>query len=125
MGLTQELLDQVSNATAAQDEPLKEARARLALVRKIAEGFEGSLRSYQSGSLAHHTVVDPVSDGDGGLVLDRVKFPTLGPEGKRKSSRRSHLKALHRSRTRNQKDLPKCKVWDFKEGTKDHLRESP
>ena len=82
MGYTQELLDQVSDTTAAQDEPLKEARTRLALVRKIADGFEGSLRSYQSGSLAHHTVVDPVSDGDGGLVLDRVKFPSLGPEGK-------------------------------------------
>lgn len=85
MGYTQEMLDKVSEKIAAPEAPLKEARVRLALVRATANGFEGALRTYQSGSLAHHTVIDPVSDGDGGLVLDRVKHTTLGPEGKGES----------------------------------------
>ena len=85
MGYTQEMLDKVSEKIAAPEAPLKEARVRLALVRATANGFDGALRTYQSGSLAHHTVIDPVSDGDGGLVLDRVKHTTLGPEGKGES----------------------------------------
>ncbi|MET7423619.1 hypothetical protein [Dactylosporangium sp. NPDC005555] len=65
----------------AEDAPLKEARNRLELVRDLAEGFPGSLRTYSSGSLAHHTMNHPVTDGDGGLVLDRRCYPKLGPEG--------------------------------------------
>ncbi|MEV6303902.1 hypothetical protein AB0M02_31170 [Actinoplanes sp. NPDC051861] len=65
----------------AHDTPLKEARLRLQLVRDIVEGFTGALRTYRSGSLAHHTINHPVTDGDGGLVLDRRCYPGLGPEG--------------------------------------------
>ena len=81
MSYTQNHLDEISTSIAANDAPLKEARARLALVRSIGESFEGALRSYQSGSLAQRTVISPVNDGDGGLVLDRVKYPSLGPDG--------------------------------------------
>ncbi|GAA3346628.1 hypothetical protein GCM10020358_58350 [Amorphoplanes nipponensis] len=81
MGHTNDQLSAVRAQIDADDGPLKEARARLELVRDIVEGFYGALRSYRSGSLAHHTMIDPVTDGDGGLVLDRRCYPGLGPEG--------------------------------------------
>ncbi|MEN3539355.1 hypothetical protein AAH991_29885 [Microbispora sp. ZYX-F-249] len=81
MGHTADLLSSVRTQIDADDVPLKEARTRLQLVRDVAEGFPGSLRTYASGSLAHHTMNRPVTDGDGGLVLDRRCYPRLGPEG--------------------------------------------
>src|SRR5690242_16114538 len=81
MGHTAELLSAVQAQIDAEDVPLKEARVRLQLVRDLSKGFTGSLRSYASGSLAHHTMNEPVTDGDGGLVLDRRCYPKLGPEG--------------------------------------------
>jgi hypothetical protein len=81
VGYTDDYLNSVRADIAADDVVLAEARARLALVRDIAMRFPGSLRSYASGSLAQHTVNHPVSDGDGGLVLNRVCYPKLGPEG--------------------------------------------
>jgi hypothetical protein len=55
--------------------------ARLQLVRDAAISFPGARRTYGSGSLAQHTVNHPVTDGDGGLVLDRRHYPELGPDG--------------------------------------------
>jgi hypothetical protein len=81
VGYTNELLLNVRRTTDAQDEPLAEARTRLNLARAVGGRFHGALRTYASGSLAHHTVTDPVSDGDGGLVLNRLYYPSLGPEG--------------------------------------------
>lgn len=81
MGNTDDLLNTVRTAIAADPAALAEARIRLALVRTAAERFPGALRSYRSGSLPQHTVNDPVTDGDGGLVLNRVHYPDLGPEG--------------------------------------------
>lgn len=81
MGYTAKLLDEVHAAIAASDIVLVEARARLHLVREAANTFPGSLRTYASGSLPQYTVIHPVSDGDGGLVLDRRCYPELGPEG--------------------------------------------
>ncbi|MFJ1543328.1 hypothetical protein ACIODS_32825 [Micromonospora chalcea] len=81
MGHTAELLSTVRLQIDASDVPLKEARVRLQLVRDLATGLPGSLRTYASGSLAHHTMNHPVTDGDGGLVLDRRCYPNLGPEG--------------------------------------------
>lgn len=72
MGNTDDLLNTVRTAIAADPAALAEARIRLALVRTAAERFPGALRSYRSGSLPQHTVNDPVTDGDGGLVLNRV-----------------------------------------------------
>src|SRR5581483_2669942 len=82
MGYTENYLSAVGGDIAADDEALKEARSRLRLVRDIASTFPGALRTYGSGSLEQHTVIAPVNDGDGGLVLNRVNYPGLGPEGR-------------------------------------------
>ncbi|MGW6742506.1 hypothetical protein ACWGDX_17590 [Streptomyces sp. NPDC055025] len=74
-------MDDVRSQIDAHAEPLVEARERLALVRSAAMAFTGSLRTYASGSLAQHTFIHPVGDGDGGLVLDRRVYPGLGPDG--------------------------------------------
>ena len=85
MGITAEVLNDVRKQIDADPEALGEARGRLQLVRDAGGKFYGSLRTYSSGSLAAHTVIDPVSDGDGGIVLDRRYYPSLGPEGKDES----------------------------------------
>ena len=76
-----DILGEVRHQIDAEREPLVEARARLALVREAASGYHGALRTYASGSLAVHTMNHPVTDGDGGLVLDRRYYPRLGPDG--------------------------------------------
>jgi len=81
VGFTTDYLAAVRLQIDADDVPLKEARVRLQLVRDIAEEFPGALRTYRSGSLAAHLMNGPVTDGDGGLVLDRRCYPNLGPEG--------------------------------------------
>ena len=81
MGTLNDLLDDVRGRIEADDESLNEARERLAFVRSQAQTFKGSLRTYRSGSLAAHTMNAPVTDGDGGLVLNRNSYPGLGPEG--------------------------------------------
>lgn len=79
------VLDDLLNDVRSQIEPelanLQEARARLALVRDHAYTFYGALRTYRSGSLAVHSMNNPVTDGDGGVVLNRNYYPGLGPEG--------------------------------------------
>ncbi|PRB42989.1 hypothetical protein CQ020_05700 [Arthrobacter sp. MYb23] len=81
MGITADVLNDVRTQIDADPEALGEARNRLRLVRDAAAGLYGSLRTYASGSLAAHTMINPVSDGDGGVVLDRRFYPALGPEG--------------------------------------------
>lgn len=81
MTYVDDLLDQVRAKIEARPRALDEARSRLQLVRDAATSFPGSLRTYRSGSLAVHTMNDPVTDGDGGLVLNRVHYPMLGPDG--------------------------------------------
>ena len=81
MGHGDDVISNVRNQIDASDAPLGEARARLTLVKQIADGFRGALRTYSSGSIAHHTMIAPVTDGDGGMVLDRRSYPELGPEG--------------------------------------------
>lgn len=76
-----DLLDDVREQIEANDDALNEARERLAFVRDKASSFYGTLRTYRSGSLAAHTMNQPVTDGDGGLVLNRNYYPGLGPEG--------------------------------------------
>lgn len=76
-----DLLDEVREQIEADDDALAETRARLQLVRTSGESFYGALRSYRSGSLAVHSMNAPVTDGDGGLVLNRNNYPGLGPEG--------------------------------------------
>lgn len=81
MSTLDDLLEEVRGKIEATPAPLDEARIRLALTRKAAGTFHGSLRTYRSGSLAVHTMNEPVTDGDGGLVLNRNYYPNLGPEG--------------------------------------------
>lgn len=81
MSTLDDLLDEVRRKIEATLAPLDEARIRLALTRKAAGTFRGSLRTYRSGSLAVHTMNEPVTDGDGGLVLNRNYYPKLGPDG--------------------------------------------
>jgi hypothetical protein len=81
MGYTDDYLTTIRDAIAADEIVLAEARARLALIREIAMDFPGALRTYASGSLPQYTVNHPVTDGDGGLVLNRVHYPELGPDG--------------------------------------------
>ncbi|THV41165.1 hypothetical protein [Glycomyces buryatensis] len=81
MGKTADMLAAIRKQIDAEDKPLAEVRLRLAIVRTAALEFEGALSTYASGSLAAHTMNHPVTDGDGGLVLDRRCFPRLGPEG--------------------------------------------
>ena len=85
MGTTADVLAEIRADIDADHDALTEARKRLALVRDAGSSFYGALRTYQSGSLAVHTMNGPVSDGDGGLVLDRRCYPRLGPEGDNES----------------------------------------
>lgn len=81
MGHTDDYLNTIRGEIAADDTVLTETRDRLTLVGDIAMGFPGAHRTYCSGSLAQYTVNHPVTDGDGGLVLNRVHYPALGPDG--------------------------------------------
>lgn len=81
MGTTADVLAEIRVDIDADHEALTEARARLALVRSAGSSYYGALRTYPSGSLAVHTMNGPVTDGDGGLVLDRRYYPRLGPDG--------------------------------------------
>ena len=81
MGHSDDVLSDVRKQIDASDAPLGEARDRLTLVRDIAGDFTGALRTYSSGSIAQHTMNHPVTDGDGGVVLDRRSYPELGPDG--------------------------------------------
>ena len=81
MGHCNDVLSDVRTTIDASDAPLGEARARLAMAKEIAAGFAGALRTYSSGSIAHHTMIAPVTDGDGGVVLNRRSYPELGPDG--------------------------------------------
>jgi hypothetical protein len=74
-------LDDIRHQIAAADASLSEARTRRDLVLKYAATFKGTLRTFNSGSLAHLTVNSPVSDADCGDVLDRRTYPELGPDG--------------------------------------------
>jgi hypothetical protein len=76
-----QVLTDVREQIAADDDVLKEARDRRNLITKHARDFDGALKSFNSGSVAHGTVNKPVSDADAGIVLDRRKYPQLGPDG--------------------------------------------
>jgi len=87
MGYTNNLLDDVRAQLAPEDTVLKEARERRDIVCAAAESFRGATRSFASGSLAHKTANCPIHqrdkglDADCGVVLSRVFFPELGPDG--------------------------------------------
>ncbi len=82
MGHTQDIVHEIRKKTDANAEVLTAARTRTTLVHETAKKIiTGSLRSYRSGSIEQHTQNDPINDGDAGVVLNRVNYPKLGPEG--------------------------------------------
>ena len=81
MSHAEEIIDSVREQIAETPDRLADVRARRDIVLAIAGRFPGALRTYGSGSVATGLVNRPVSDGDGGVVLDLRSFPTLGPDG--------------------------------------------
>lgn len=79
-GYTSKVLDEVRAKLAPSDAVLKLARDRRGLVLDAAMKFPGTLRKYNSGSIAHGTANSDL-DADCGVVLDRRTYPQLGPEG--------------------------------------------
>src|SRR5690349_20849497 len=77
----EEILADVRSQIAADDDVLGEARKRRNHVTRIARKSTGTLRSLNSGSVAHGTVNCPVTDADAGVVLDRRSYPELGADG--------------------------------------------
>jgi Second Messenger Oligonucleotide or Dinucleotide Synthetase domain len=73
------VLDEIRTEISASDDDLREARFRRRLVLEAAEEF-GVADTFNSGSLAHATVNNPVNDADCGVVLDRRTHSTLGPD---------------------------------------------
>jgi hypothetical protein len=83
MGLVLDILNNIRSQIAADETVLKEAQDRRDLAAEGAMETEGALRWFRSGSVAHGTVNEPVSDADSGLVLDRrnERYAKLGPDG--------------------------------------------
>jgi hypothetical protein len=81
VGLVLNILDEIRASIAADDEVLEEARKRRNRVAESAMALAGTLRRFSSGSVTHGTVNAPVTDADGGIVLDRRRYPQLGPDG--------------------------------------------
>lgn len=75
-----DVLEEIRQDISASDRDLKAARARRNTVLGAATGFDGALRTFKSGSVAHGNVNNPVVDADGGVVLDRRVYPELGPD---------------------------------------------
>lgn len=75
-----DVLEEIRQEISANDDDLREARNRRDAVLKAAAGFDGTLRTFRSGSVAHGNVNNPVDDADGGVVLDRRVHVSLGPD---------------------------------------------
>ena len=78
----QKLLSDVLDQLNVDRALLNVARQRRNAVTSAAARFNGALRVFSSGSVAHGTVIHLVEDADAGVVLDRRSFPDLGPDGK-------------------------------------------
>ena len=77
---TTNLLASVLDCLHPGDAVISAARARRDEVLAVAKRFDGCLRVYSSGSIAHRTA-NYDTDADCGLVLDRRAYPHLGPDG--------------------------------------------
>lgn len=80
MSKLHDLLDQIRNDVAPADSTLSDAREHRDAVLASAGSFDGALRTYRSGSIAHGTANDD-TDADCGVVLDRRVWTALGPDG--------------------------------------------
>jgi hypothetical protein len=77
----EQILSDVRKQIAVVDDVLAATKERRNLVKRIARKFDGALKTFDSGSVAHGTTNKPISDGDCGVVLDRRHYPSLGPDG--------------------------------------------
>lgn len=120
-------LDDLLGEVRSQIEPnaavLTEARGRLQLVRDSASSFTGALRTYQSGSLAVHTMNEPVTDGDGGLVLNRNYYPNLGPDGNGEAPTEVVEELIAHLRPKIRAKYPNASMHTSKRGPKIHFGE--
>ena len=80
MNHTDDILVEIQKKIAPSDETLEAVRSRRDEVLSIAGRFEGALRTYTAGSIAHRTANDD-TDADCGVVLDRRSYHELGPDG--------------------------------------------
>ena len=80
MGTTNSILEDILRDTAPGDAILEAVRARHGEVLRTASRYPGALRTYKSGSVAHRTANED-TDADGGVVLDRRSYTSLGPDG--------------------------------------------
>lgn len=80
MSKIHDLLDQIRDDVAPSDTTLNTAREHRDAVLSSAGSFDGALRTYRSGSIAHGTANDD-TDADCGVVLDRRVWSALGPGG--------------------------------------------
>ena len=80
MNYIDDILIEIQNKIAPSDEILEVVRSRRDEVLSIAGRFEGALRTYTAGSIAHRTANDD-TDADCGVVLDRRSYHELGPDG--------------------------------------------
>lgn len=76
----EQIVQEVRARIQAERWVLDETRTRRNAVLEAAQRFPSALAGFGSGSLAHGTVNDPVSDGDGGVALDRRTWSDLGPD---------------------------------------------
>ncbi len=81
MTLALTLIEDVRKQIAADDDVLAEARRRRSTSLGTAASYPGVRRTYYSGSVAMGVANDPLEDADGGMVLDRRVYPSLGPDG--------------------------------------------
>ncbi|MER5953945.1 hypothetical protein [Streptomyces sp. NPDC001893] len=106
---------------------LAATRARLTLARSIAEKHPEGRKSYSSGSIPVGTHIQPhsgaVSDGDGGIILDRVKHPSLGPDGDGEAPHgvTDALVAFVGPKLREYEEFAKARVHKSRRGLKLHF----
>jgi hypothetical protein len=81
MGEPGQLLRDAQKQTQADDPVLIEARKRRNATLTAACRHSGVIETYYCGSVACALAIHPVLDADGGIILDRRRYPTLGPDG--------------------------------------------
>lgn len=80
MSHTADLLEYVLGCLHPGDQVISAARARRDEVLGVVGRWDGCLRTYWSGSIAHRTA-NFDTDADCGIVLDRRTHPAFGPDG--------------------------------------------
>lgn len=109
-------LESIRRHVAADPSSLSEARERLAAVCVAASAHPDALRTYRSGSLASKFTNRPVADADGGLVIDRRKHPSLGPDGGGELPRRLVDDVHRRIRPQLLRQYPRVRIETMKRG---------